>query len=268
MPPSPAFVLETGLYARDLDAAEQFYGTVLGLEVLLREEGRHVFFRCGPGAILVFNPDETRQGRTLPAHGPEGAGHAAVAVDPERLAAWRRHLQRHDVPVEYEEDWGDGHRSLYVRDPAGNSIEFASQGLWGTAGRDERLRQVRPTLDLDVAASRPVERFQNETLRPVLKLLNPTILRLVAARLVRYGVDFAGVDRVDQRDRLRNLLTEDDRLKQTLLGMVVGHLTDDELTQYLAHEDEVRRRCGPMLLARAQDQIDEIARRTARRDAA
>jgi hypothetical protein len=67
------------------------------------------------------------------------------------------------------------------------------------------------------------------------------------------------MDRVDQRDRLRNLLNEDARLKQTLLGMVVGHLTEDELTVYLDHEDEVRRRCVPMLLARAQDQIETIA---------
>jgi len=259
MPPSPAFVLETGVYARDLDAAEHFYGTVLGLDVLLREKGRHVFFRCGVGAVLVFNPDETSRGRTLPAHGPEGEGHVAFAVETERLAAWRRHLRRHDIPVEHEENWGDGKRSLYVRDPAGNSIEFASDSLWGTAGRDERLRQARPRLDLDTAESTPVEQFQNETLRPVLKLLNPTILRLVAARLARYGVGFAGMDRVDQRDRLRNLMTEDDRLKRTLLGMVVGHLTADELSFYLAHKDEVRRRCVPMLLARAQDQIGAVA---------
>lgn len=259
MPPSPDFVLETGLYARDLDAAAHFYGTVLGLDVLLREEGRHVFFRCGTGAVLVFNPDETSQGRTLPAHGPEGDGHVAFAVKTERLAEWRRHLEGHDIVVEHEEDWGDGKRSLYVRDPAGNSIELASATLWGTAGRDERLRQGRPVLDLDTAESTPVEQFQNDTLRPILKLLNPTILRLVAARLARYGVGFAEMDRVDQRDRLRNLMTEDERLKRTLLGMVIGHFTEDELSFYLAHKDEVRRRCVPMLLARAQDQIDAIA---------
>jgi catechol 2,3-dioxygenase-like lactoylglutathione lyase family enzyme len=262
---SPQFVLETGVYARDLDAAEHFYGTVLGLDVLLREEGRHVFFRCGLGAVLVFNPDETNQGRTLPAHGPDGDGHVAFAVETEQLAEWRWHLNRHDIPVEHEEDWGDGKRSLYVRDPAGNSIEFASEVLWGTAGRDERLRQVRPVLDLDTTESTPVEQFQNETLRPILKLLNPTILRLVAARLARYGVGFAEMDRVDQRDRLRNLMTEDERLKRTLLGMVVGHLTEDELSFYLAHKDEVRRRCVPMLLARAQDQRDVIADHVAAR---
>jgi catechol 2,3-dioxygenase-like lactoylglutathione lyase family enzyme len=258
MPPSPTSVLETGLYARDLDAAERFYHGVLGLEVLLREEGRHVFFRCGTGTVLVFKPGATQMSDTVP-HGSVGAGHVAFAVDTDQLMAWRRHFPAHGIEVEHIERWGEGKRSLYVRDPAGNSVELATPNLWGTASRDDWLRQVRPTLDLDTSDSRPVERFQNETLRPILKLLNPTILRLVAARLARYGVGFADMDRSDQRDRLRNLIKEDGRLKQTLLGMVVGHLTEDELDTYLDHKDEVRRRTVPMLLARAQDQIDVIA---------
>jgi hypothetical protein len=67
------------------------------------------------------------------------------------------------------------------------------------------------------------------------------------------------MDRADQRDRLRNLIKEDGRLKQTLLGLVAGHLTEEELSVYLDHAAEVRRRCVPMVLARAQDHIDEIA---------
>ena len=259
MPPRPSFVLETALYARDLDAAEAFCGEVLGLDVLVREEGRHVFFRCGTGTVLLFDPDATRAGGTLPAHGPDGEGHVAFAVETDRLAAWRRHLRRHDIPVEHEEAWGEGTRSLYVRDPGGNSVELASATLWDTAGRDDQLRQIRPVLDVEPSEASAVERLQHETLRPVLKLLNPTILRLVAHRLARYGVGFGRMDRADQRDRLRNLVKEDGRLKQTLLGLVVGHLTEEELSVYLDHEAEVRRRCVPMVLARVQDQVDEIA---------
>ena len=38
-------VIETAIYADDLQAAETFYGTVLGLRVVGKEPGRHVFFR-------------------------------------------------------------------------------------------------------------------------------------------------------------------------------------------------------------------------------
>lgn len=258
-PPQPSFVLETALYARALEAAETFYGTVLGLERIAREDGRHVFFRCGTGTVLLFDPDATRDEAKLPAHGTEGDGHVAFAVETDRLAAWRRHFRRHDVAVEHEEAWGGGRRSLYVRDPAQNSVELASATLWDTADRNDRLRQVRPVLDVEPSGASAVERLQHVTLRPVLKLLHPTILRLLAHRLARYGVGFARMDRADQRDRLRNLIKEDGRLKQTLLGLVAGHLTEEELSVYLDHAAEVRRRCVPMVLARAQDHIDEIA---------
>jgi len=35
------------------------------------------------------------------------------------------------VPIESEVRWPRGGRSLYVRDPAGNSVEIASPALWG-----------------------------------------------------------------------------------------------------------------------------------------
>jgi catechol 2,3-dioxygenase-like lactoylglutathione lyase family enzyme len=263
MPPSPTFVLETGLYARDLGAAERFYHDVLGLDVLLRETGRHVFFRCGTGTVLVFKPGATQLSDTVP-HGSVGVGHVAFAVEADRLRGWYRHFVDHGIEVEHDEDWGERGQSLYVRDPAGNSVELATPTLWDTASRDDWLRQIRPRLDLNTSESRPVERFQNETLRPILKLLNPTILRLVAARLARYGVGFGDMDRDDQRARLRNLIKEDEGLKRTLFGAVVGHLAEDELGTYFEYEDEVRRRTVPMLLSRAQDQMSTIAEMTRR----
>jgi len=259
VPTPPRLVLETSLYADDLDAAQQFYGDVLGLDVLLRTEDNHISFRCGPGVVHVFDPASSRDRASLPSHGADEPVHVAFGVPTDQLAAWRRHFNRHDMAVEHTKQWEEGQRSIYVRDPAGNSVELVSNTLWSTTSRAERLTRVRPVLDIDTTESQAVEQFQNETLRPILKLLNPTILRLAAARLSRYGVGFAAMDRVDQRDRLRNLIKEDDRLKRTLLGMVVGHLTEDELETYLAHKDEVRRRTVPMLLARAQDQIDVIA---------
>ena len=40
-------IIETGIYVDDLDRAEAFYRDVLGLSVLSRETGRHVFFKAG-----------------------------------------------------------------------------------------------------------------------------------------------------------------------------------------------------------------------------
>jgi len=123
-------VLETSVYASDLAAAERFYGSVLGMEVITRAEGRHVFFRCGRGVFLVFNPERTLEGGALPPHGARGAGHMAFAVAEAELDAWRGQLAEHGVVIETEVAWPAGGRSLYFRDPAGNSIELGTPALW------------------------------------------------------------------------------------------------------------------------------------------
>ena len=129
-------ILETCIYATDLDAAERFYVDVLGLERYSAVAGRHVFFRCGSGMFLVFNPARTSgpsvvDGATVPAHGTNGAGHVAFAIPDSEIPAWRERLELATIVIESEVTWPRGGRSLYVRDPAGNSVELASPGIWG-----------------------------------------------------------------------------------------------------------------------------------------
>ena len=130
-------VLEACLYADDLDAAERFYVQVLGLERYSSVPGRHVFFRCGAGMFLVFNPERTSGeasvvgGAIVPTHGATGPGHVAFAVPDSEIPAWRTRLEQAGVPIESEVTWPRGGRSLYFRDPADNCVELASPKLWG-----------------------------------------------------------------------------------------------------------------------------------------
>ncbi len=133
----PEGVLESCLYAEDLGAAEAFYTEVLGLERFASEPGRHVFFRCGSGMVLLFQPEVTGARRAqvgeslLPLHGASGSGHLAFRVSVEALPGWRSRLEAAGVEIESEITWPHGGRSLYFRDPAGNSLELATPDLWG-----------------------------------------------------------------------------------------------------------------------------------------
>jgi catechol 2,3-dioxygenase-like lactoylglutathione lyase family enzyme len=125
-------VVETAIYADDLDGMERFYGDVLGLALLAKEAGRHVFFQVGDRhVLLVFRPQSTRLGDRLPAHGATGPGHFALGIAAEDLAAWRGRLLEHGVTIEHEESWPHGGHSLYFRDPAGNAAELVTLGVWG-----------------------------------------------------------------------------------------------------------------------------------------
>ena len=129
-------ILETALYVDDLDAAEAFYGELLGLEKVLRAAGRHVFFRCGPGILLIFDPRQTvkpppADGLPVPPHGTTGAGHVCFRLSGAEIDLLAEKLNKGGITIESDFCWPNGARSIYFRDPAGNSIECAEPQLWG-----------------------------------------------------------------------------------------------------------------------------------------
>jgi catechol 2,3-dioxygenase-like lactoylglutathione lyase family enzyme len=136
--PALGGLLEAAVYVDDLDSAAEFYGGLLGLEVVIRHDPRHVFFRCGDGIVLCFVAAETRQppgegSLPVPPHGAEGPGHICFKAEGAALDDWRARLEAAGVDIESDFHWPNGARSVYVRDPAGNSVEFAEPKLWGIA---------------------------------------------------------------------------------------------------------------------------------------
>lgn len=126
--------------------------------------------------------------------------------------------------------------------------------------RDAALLALRPSVDADPeAAVSPTERFLHATLRPVLKLQNDVLLALVARYVAARVPGFARFAPDDRDARLRALLRSDSRLKQTLLGVVYGALTADELAVALHHDAEVRRRTVALLAERVASQGEAVA---------
>ncbi len=124
-------LVETSAYVDNLDRAEHFYRDVLGLTLMGKEPGRHVFFRVGDHSVfLVFLAEATLQKGPLPPHGATGPGHFAFGIGGEALDSWRTRLTNFGVVVEQEVDWPGGGHSLYFRDPAGNLVELITPGVW------------------------------------------------------------------------------------------------------------------------------------------
>ena len=134
--PVPTAILETALYSSDLDRARRFWTDIIGLEVVFLNEDRHVFFRCGKAMLLVFNPHATSRsdsdrGPGHLAHGAIGPGHVCFAATDAEITEWRVRFEAEDIEIEDDFYWPGGARSLYIRDPDGNSVEFAEPKLWG-----------------------------------------------------------------------------------------------------------------------------------------
>ena len=134
-------VYETVLYAPDPPAAAAFYSDVLGLPLLEEpDELAAVLGLDDGGVLLIFDPAlASAPGRRVPSHGATGAGHVAFSVEPGGLEPFAEQLRARGVEIEREIEWRPGARSVYVRDPAGNSVELVEGELWrqrsGSGGR-------------------------------------------------------------------------------------------------------------------------------------
>ena len=132
-------IIETCLYVTDLDQAYDFYQKILGLESFSRQNQRHLFFRCGNQVLLLFKASETKkEDSEVPSHGMSGEGHVAFSMPETDLGNWRKHLLESNIPIEREISWSNGGKSIYFRDPAGNSLELTTPQTWGLPEQSTR----------------------------------------------------------------------------------------------------------------------------------
>ena len=82
--------------------------------------------------MLGAQRQATSRGRAA-GPGAQGPGHVAFAASAAELDRWRARLADAGVAIEADFAWPTGARSIYVRDPAGNSVELAEPSLWGFA---------------------------------------------------------------------------------------------------------------------------------------
>ncbi len=133
----PSGILETVMYAVDLDATEAFYADVLDMVPFSKLAGRQLFYRCGDQVLLIFNPEATvvpppeNAKLPVPPHGATGEGHVCFRASTAEIDDWKARLEAAGISIEADFVWPSGGRSIYFRDPAGNCLEFAEPKIWG-----------------------------------------------------------------------------------------------------------------------------------------
>ena len=125
-------VYETVLYASDVVATARFYSALPGLRLLEEPDDFSAALRIDDrGVLLLFDPRQASvPDRPVPSHGATGSGHVAFAMAPGTLDALADELRSRGFEIEREVTWKEEGRSVYVRDPAGNSVEFVEGEAW------------------------------------------------------------------------------------------------------------------------------------------
>ena len=119
---------------------------------------------------------------------------------------------------------------------------------------NERFTPNRPLVATEPTAVSPAEQFQNQTIRPILKLLDNNIQMLWQHHWPKRKTPFDRLTNQEKMAYIERAVREDTRLRLTLVGMVLGHFTPDEWAIFTADESEITRRITSLLTQRLQSQ--------------
>lgn len=118
----------------------------------------------------------------------------------------------------------------------------------------ESLRPIIPTIGSQENASKE-ERFQNEILRPIIKMQHDIILTYFENYLIKMKVNLDGVSGFKKKEIVTNAFGKNQQLKMELRGIILGQLTLKEFRTYTEMTDSINKRIGNMLKERILSSI-------------
>lgn len=123
--------------------------------------------------------------------------------------------------------------------------------------RDEFLLHYRPAIVIENPESiaEDLSKFQNFTLRAVLKLQNDVLVRICTDFLQKNYKNFSQQQSLDKVKLLQQALKSNIQLKTLLFGVIAGFLTSEELDFYLQNASEINKRLSAFIFKRVSEQL-------------
>lgn len=122
--------------------------------------------------------------------------------------------------------------------------------------RDRFLREFRGEPIGSVSnQSSADEIFQNEVLRPILKLQNDLFIASFHNYISKYKRDFYSLSVEKKLFIIENAIQKDIKFRNALKGMVIALFTVDEYSQYIKNSSSLNKRMMNMLIERLKNQV-------------
>lgn len=117
----------------------------------------------------------------------------------------------------------------------------------------------RPELKgLVLNGTKDVEQFQNEVLRPILKMQHSLLIAFFSNYLTKRKITFSEITPKQQQNYIESALSKDIGYKNFQLGIVTGQLSLEEYSFYKKNSSELNKRILQMLKKRLKESIQEI----------
>ena len=99
------------------------------------------------------------------------------------------------------------------------------------------------------------ERFQNETLRPIIKFQNDLLLAVFRNYINKHKNAFYELALEKRLDYVENAIQKDIKFRNSLKGMIIGQFTQEEYTTYIENSSALNKRMMNMVIERLKSQI-------------
>lgn len=121
------------------------------------------------------------------------------------------------------------------------------------------MNKERPELsNLVNANTTETETFQNEILRPIIKMQHDLLIAFFENYLQKRKIDFTVLSEQKKRGKIKSILEKDIQFKNMIVGSVLGHFSVDEYSTYNKNSSEYNRRIRQIIIKRLQDSITDL----------
>jgi len=130
--------------------------------------------------------------------------------------------------------------------------------------RSISLLKVRPeikTTQINIEMSDD-ERFQNETLRPILKMQNPLFIAVFKNYIKKHKNSFYELGLEKRLQYIEHAVQRDVKFRNSLKGVVIGQFTVEEYELYITNSSALNKRMMNMVVKRLKDQLQLFEKET------
>lgn len=122
--------------------------------------------------------------------------------------------------------------------------------------RDQFISQLRGTAFGKVSIETSEEEFfQNETLRPIMKLQNDLLVAVFNRYITLSKVNFKQFSIEKRLDFIENTIKKDTKFRNTLKGIIIGFFTLEEYNRYSVNSSALGKRITNLLIERLKSQV-------------
>lgn len=103
-----------------------------------------------------------------------------------------------------------------------------------------------------------IELFQNQTLRPIIKMQHELLIASFNNYLQQRKIDFLSFTSQKKRSKIRAVFVKDIPYKKFTTGIIIGHFSTEEYQYYCFNSSELNKRILQIVVQRIQDSLEQV----------